>query len=362
MGREASTFQLERIMANTYHFRNLVFEGGGVKGIAYVGALAELKQRNILSRIKRVGGTSAGAINAVLLATRHSPEETRELLWKLNFNNFMDDSWGVVRDSKRLLDKYGWYKGEFFRSWIGQIIENKTGNRNATFNDLKNQGMPELYLVGTNISTGFSEVFSAEHTPRVSVADAARISMSIPLFFAAVRNFRDDVYVDGGVLRNYPVKLFDRKKYVTRGKLTKHSRSPKYYDAANKEKPASSSDYVYNKETLGFKLDSDAEIAMFRDGAEPPSSHVDDFFDYGLALVKTILNAQDNAHLHSDDWQRTIYIDSKGVGTTEFNLSDEKKKTLVDSGVNGVSEYFKWYDKAPKADLPSNHPEFVDAD
>jgi NTE family protein len=105
-----------------YLFRNLVFEGGGVKGIAYVGALQELKKRKILKNIKRVGGTSASGINAVLLALDYTLEETQEILSGLDFNNFMDDSWGVVRDTKRLIEKYGWYKGDFFRSWMGNLI------------------------------------------------------------------------------------------------------------------------------------------------------------------------------------------------------------------------------------------------
>ena len=346
-------------MAGDYHFRNLVFEGGGVKGIAYVGALAELEKRDILKNISRVGGTSAGAINAVLLSTHHSLHETQEILSKLNFNNFMDDSWGVVRDSKRLLEKYGWYKGKFFRRWIGQIIESKTGNPHSTFLDFRQQGFRDLSLVGTNISTGFSEVFSADHTPRMPVADAARISMSIPLFFTAVKNFRNDVYVDGGVLRNYPIKLYDRMKYIDDANHADHALGRKYYDSANESKPATSSEYVFNKETLGFRLDSKEEIAMFRDNAEPPTTHVDDFFDYGKALINTILRAQDNVHLHSDDWQRTVYIDSLGVGTTEFNLSDEKKEELANSGATGVLEYFDWYDNAPDDDMPSNHPKFV---
>ena len=105
-----------------YSFKNLVFEGGGVKGIAYVGALQELKNRGILQKIKRVGGTSAGAINAVLLSIGCSLEETQQILWNLDFNNFMDDSWGVFRDTNRLINEFGWYKGDFFRSWIGNII------------------------------------------------------------------------------------------------------------------------------------------------------------------------------------------------------------------------------------------------
>lgn len=346
-------------MAENYHFRNLVFEGGGVKGIAYVGALRELDKRQIVRNIDRVGGTSAGAINAVLLATGHSLKETQDLLSELDFNRFLDDTWGIVRDTKRLIRQFGWYKGDFFRAWIARRIEHKIGNRNATFNDLRHAGCKDLYLVGTNMSTGFSEVFSAEHTPRMPVADAVRISMSIPLFFAAIRNARSDVYVDGGVLRNYPIKLFDREKYILEPNLKKHSLATAYYAVDNKSKPKTSSKYVYNKETLGFRLDSKVEIAMFRDGAEPPRASIEDFFDYGWVLVHTMLSAQDNSHLHSDDWQRTVYIDSLGIGTTEFGLSDAKKRALVRSGADGVRQYFDWYDNASASDLPSNHPDFA---
>ena len=67
---------------------------------------------------------------------------------------------------------------------------------------------------------------------------------------------------------------------------------------------------------------------MFRDHAEPPSREIDDFFSYAWGLVQTLLNAQESRHLHSDDWHRTIYIDTLGVETTEFDLSDERKEAL----------------------------------
>ncbi|MEJ2233886.1 MAG: patatin-like phospholipase family protein, partial [Syntrophobacterales bacterium] len=92
-----------------YHFKNLVFEGGGVKGIAYVGAMQVFEEEGILSDIRRVGGTSAGAINATLFALGFSNIETRNVLKKLDFNNFMDDSWGAVRDTNRLVNRFGWY-------------------------------------------------------------------------------------------------------------------------------------------------------------------------------------------------------------------------------------------------------------
>jgi NTE family protein len=343
-----------------YPFKNLIFEGGGVKGIAYVGAIQELENRQIMKNVKRVDGTSAGAINAVLLALGYTLKDTQTILMELNFNNFMDDSWGLIRDSDRLISEFGWYKGEFFKGWIGDRIREKTGNEYSTFNDLGNQGFLDLYLIGANLSTGFSEVFSTEHTPRMRVVDAVRISMSIPLFFASVRDFRNDVFVDGGVFNNYPIKLFDREKYINSADLAKHARKPDYYEADNKTKPKTSSSYFYNKETLGFRLDSREEISVFRDGAEPQSKKIDDFFDYIGALFRAILNVQENQHLHSDDWCRTIYINSVGVGTTDFDLSDAKKRKLVKEGLEATKTYFEWYDKFDQKNPPKNHPDYTD--
>ncbi|MCJ7516124.1 MAG: patatin-like phospholipase family protein [Dehalococcoidia bacterium] len=340
-----------------YHFRNLVFEGGGVKGIAYVGALCVLEEKRIVPNIVRVGGTSAGAINATLIALGFTNAEQRDILWNLNFKNFMDDTWGVVRDVQRLIDKYGWYKGDFFHKWISGHIQKKLGDPNATFQNLMEAKKPDLYVYGTNLSTHFGEVFSIEHTPTMRIADAVRISMSIPLFFTAIRNARNDVYVDGGVLCNYPVKLFDREKYIDAENLINMAVKTEYYIRENKrflKKHPKRSPYVYNKQTLGLRLASRKQIAIFRYGAEPQHDKIDDLFDYSKSLVTTILGSQENIHLHSDDWQRTIYIDTLGVATTDFGLSNEVKKDLEDSGEKGTRAYFDWFDDIKSK--PFNHP------
>jgi NTE family protein len=339
-----------------YHFRNLVFEGGGVKGIAYVGALGVLEQRGILKDIKRVGGASAGAIIALLIGLGYSLAELENILTTLNFKNFLDDSWGFIRDAKRIVDEYGLYKGDFFLHWAAEKVKEKTGNPNATFEDISNLARNDkrfraMYIMGVNLSTGYAKVFSTEKTPSTSVAYAVRISMSIPLFFAAIRFPRGDVYVDGGVIDNYPIKLFDRAKYVD-----KYSAIPLYYQKHNEEldelvkaklvndgKPLSP--YVYNKETLGFRLDTATEIGVFRDDKEPPTRQISNLVDYAKALWSGLTGVQQSMHLHSDDWQRSIYIDTKGVGTTDFGLSDERKQALKDSGKKGAEEYFKWYDE-----------------
>lgn len=339
-----------------YPFKNMVFEGGGVKGIAYVGAMKVLESEGILKNIIRVGGTSAGSINAVLFSAGFTNQQTYNELNKLDFNNFKDDDWGVLRDMKRLREEYGWFKGDFFKEWIGDLLKKKTGSANITFKALQEHTGKELYVFATNLSTTFGEVYSPEHTPRKRVVDAVRRSMSIPLFFKAVRDDRDDVFVDGGVINNFPVKLFDRKKYLIDKSLI---RIPEYYKQENKSLAAvspSSSQYIYNKETLGFRLDSEKEIGVFRDGQEPKSIEIDNFLDYTMQIIKTIMAVQDNQHLHTDDWHRTVYIDSLGVGTTDFDLSDKRKKELVASGKKAAEDYLKWWSDTGD-DLAINHPQ-----
>ncbi len=343
----------------TYPFKNLVFEGGGVKGIAYVGAMKVLEKEKILKNISRVGGTSAGSINAALFAAGFSNQETLNVLLKLNFNEFKDDSWGALRDMKRLKDEYGWYKGDYFREWMGELLKRKTGSSNITFKALHEHTGKALYVYASNLSTNFGEVYSLEHTPRMRVVDAVRRSMSIPLFFRAVKDDRNDVFVDGGAINNYPVKLFDREKYLENKSL---KRIPKYYQEENEllsVKSPKSSSYVYNKETLGFRLDSAKEIGVFRDGQEPQHHDIEHFLDYTIQLIKTVLAVQDSQHLHEDDWHRTVYIDTLGVGSTDFDLSDSRKKELVTSGRKATEAYLSWWSDESH-DLAINHPNSTD--
>lgn len=330
------------------HFRNLVFEGGGVKGVAYVGAMEVLERRQILRSIERIGGTSAGAINALLFGLGYTSGEIESILMRLDFTNFLDDSWGVIRDTDRLLTRFGWYKGEFFHNWISNLIKEKIGTTEATFNDLRVKGFRDMYFIGTNLSTGFYEVFSVENTPEMRVADAVRISMSIPLYFVAPKSKRGDIYVDGGVLDNYPIKLFDRAKYVNN-----HCITPDYYrlyNASLKKAGLQADPCVFNQETLGFRLASATKIGVFRDHREPIHRPINNFFTYITCLVSTILDQQECTHLHNDDWQRTIYIDTLGVGTLDFHIDAARKEALIQSGKTCTESYFKWYDD------PKNNP------
>ena len=329
-----------------------------MKGIAYVGALEVLQEEGILQNVKRVAGTSAGAMMAVLVGLRYTADEVKEILWDLNFKKFMDSSFGIVRDTKRLLEEFGWYKGDYFRNLMADLIKRKTGNGEITFNQLADMNkFRKIYLVGANLSTGISETFChGDDYGGMKIADAARISMSIPLFFASVKEKgqENQFYVDGGLLDNYSIKTFDREIFVD--DKIRNIRRTDYYDIINKKKSLKpqleGNQYIYNKETLGFRLDAKEDISMYLNHKPTIRNKITSFFTYSKALVTTLIDFQDNVHLHSDDWQRTIYIDTLGVRAIDFDISDIKKQKLVESGRQYTEEYLNWYngdeDKANK--------------
>lgn len=323
-----------------YIFKNFVFEGGGVKGLAYVGALKVLEEKGIEQNITRVAGASAGAICALLVGLNYTSDEIKDILWKMDFRNFMDKSKMILKNTYRLLNHFGWYKGDFFKQWIEGVIEKKTGQKHITFKQLKDKGtFKDMVFIGTNLSTHFSELFSYRTTPDMDIAEAIRITMSIPLFFQSVKTNHNQVYVDGGLLMNYPIKVFDRKLYVENNHIIKE-----YYNHLNDEITSPEMAYVYNKETLGFRLDSEKDIRIFHDKASPSIHKINNFQDYVWNVSKTLLDAQLNSHLHSDDWHRTVYINTLGIKTTDFDLTDEQKKALVQSGIDHTKAYFEWFD------------------
>ncbi len=304
--------------------RNLVFEGGGIKGIAYGGALLELEAGGHLGEVTRVGGTSAGAITATLLAMGYTAQEVSDIVARTRFDRFADDTRGVIRDALRLIRLFGFNKGDAFREWIGQRIAEKTGNPGITFGEhhrwARDQGLPDLYVVGTNLSRQRAEIYSHERddTRDIEIRQAVRISMSIPFYYRAVRTSEGDVMVDGGVTWNFPVDIFDQ---------------PAYLDGAD------GGDGDVNPHTLGLRLDSRTEIEHYKTGADLPVLNIKNIKSYTGALIGFLMATANRIHLSEHDRKRTIFIDTLGVQTTDFKLSDQKIAALVASGQKATQEY-----------------------
>lgn len=247
-------------------FKNLVFSGGGVLGIAYLGLLHSLYERHIIEDIQRVAGTSAGAITACLTSFNLPFSEMKSMADSLDYTNIplKDASDGnklIAHDTNptdrlfdnfdcvyRFLKNFGWYSSNYFYNWIKVQINNQFNPllklppyTFADFNDTQlhkdERPFKELYMIGTDITQGTYSTFSYETTPNMEVAEAVRISMSIPLFFecihssgaAASPKTLSHIYSDGGLLYTYPIDLFDKEDPLeaTLGSLVRSESRPK---------------------------------------------------------------------------------------------------------------------------------------
>ncbi len=186
------------LFSQPQHYHNLIMEGGGVRGFAYIGAFEVLDSLHILGDVQRVGGSSVGAIQAALLATGYTTNEMKTIAANIPLKSFNDGfSFGGFH---RLKKNLGFFKGNAVTAWIDTLLKNKTGDENITFLQLHEQKGPkhykDLYVTGTDLTYQCLRVFSYETYPNMKIKDALRISMSVPLYFQPVY-MKDDGSITG---------------------------------------------------------------------------------------------------------------------------------------------------------------------
>src|SRR5829696_6799499 len=112
---------------NREKYVDLVFEGGGVKGIALVGAFSVLEERGY--EPQNMAGASAGAIVAVLLAAGYTAAELQKIIGELDYDRFKDEAWEdripLAGKSLSVLKDLGIYEGKAFLAWMGDLLEAK---------------------------------------------------------------------------------------------------------------------------------------------------------------------------------------------------------------------------------------------
>jgi NTE family protein len=298
---------------------DLVMEGGGVKGIALVGALSVLQERGF--QPQNLAGTSAGAIVTTLYAAGYSPGELYTLLKTQDFRAFLDGTWlshiPLVGNVASIVFEKGIHKGDAFLAWMRGLLEQK-GVR--TFRDLVHpayadepryrykvqmiaadlMGRRMLVLPGDATKLGIASPDDLE------VALAVRMSMSLAFFFKPViahnrQTNREAFITDGGMLSDFPIWLFD-------------SDGPPAWP------------------TFGLKL-IDERAHPTPDGWLPPAQFSRlNIVDYLKSLLATLMEAHDRYYLETDSFVRTMMLPTLGVQTTDFTLSPEQALALYEAG------------------------------
>lgn len=321
-----------------YKFKNLVFSGGGILGIAYLGSLDYLYKTGLIHPIINLAGTSAGAITACLVSFNLPFEELSTMLNSLDYHKIpqKDDNSEALRTlpqiikdqlSKisdnidciyRLIKSFGWYSSQYLYEWIKEQIASQFDIEKKvppyTFADFKDstlhkneQIFKDLYIIGTDISKNSSVVFSYETTPYMEVAEAVRISMSVPLIFESIASScntnetqPNGLYIDGGMLYNYPINLFD-----------------------NKYRP---------KDTLGI---------YFKSTPTPePINNLVDFISSALSCTGSIQSMLFESH--PENISRSICIHTGDISPFNFDVSphDDTYNFLYEQGYRAAEIYF----------------------
>ena len=302
---------------------NAVFEGGGVKGIGLVGAVSVTEERGY--QFANVAGTSAGAIISTLIAAGYSASELKAILDELDYNLFKDkglvDKIPLVGSLASVAIEKGIYEGDFFLNWIQGLLDKKNVN---TFGDLiveENKDNPKyrykLQVIAADVTRGKMLVLPRDikeyglDPDSLGIARAVRMSMSLPFFFEPVEledsTGKKSIIVDGGLLSNYPVGIFD--------------------DEAE--------DALYP--TIGYKLVEPGE-GKPREIKSPISLLA--------ALFSTMMEAHDAQYIRDSNFARTVPIKTLGIGTTDFDISRERSNDLFASGRKAASEFFDRWDYA----------------
>lgn len=293
----------------------LFFDGAGIRGLTYPGALYVLAKAGIIkeSQIQEVGGSSAGAITALYLATGHKIEDIPDIMHETDFGTFIESRW-ITTWARNLLLGLGIDPGRNALKHFRQILSRAPiNNPDITFRELHelrlkqiqetgSSPIKDLTVVMTNLTKKRVEFFSYNSAyADIPIAEALCASIALPLVFHP-RKINDDLYVDGGIIEGFCVHCMDRE-----------GTSP--------------------NEVLAFRIDSsDVQIP-----------EVVDLLSLARNYTRLYMNYQNNIfrERYQQNYYRSVVSKAKGIDTINFDLDQEGKYVLFRSGMQGAFDYLK---------------------
>ena len=286
-----------------------VFEGGGARGIAFVGAIQAMEEEKV--EWQRIAGTSAGAVIAALLASGYKSYEIRQHLSELDFSKLRGrtimNRIPVFGSLLELMFNLGIYKNDYLETWLDLLLSEK-GIK--TFADLP---YGKLKIIASDVSNGQMLILPDDldrykmSPSDLNVSTAVMMSASIPFFFRPViwksKDRKKSYILDGGLLSNFPIWIFD----------TDNPRFP----------------------TFGFRFVKDK---VNIDAVIPTPLHL------FKNIFKTMLQAHDLRHLNEETNERTIKISSGNINTTDFELNEAEINFLYKSGYTSTKNFLSEWD------------------
>ena len=293
----------------------LVCSGGGAKGIAYVGIIKyfdEIKTNRLIEEsksdfnemeciypkidIKRITCVSVGCFMVLLYTLGYNYEELKDKIHNVNFEKMRD-----VR-LKNFVQKYGLESGIKLIEWLESFLIGKGYTKDVTFSQLYKKTGIHLEILAGNVNKYTLAIFDYKNTPKLKILKAIRMSISIPFLFSAEK-YKGDIYVDGGIVTNFPMYFFKE-------------------DLSN---------------VLGCKL-----VSM-KERMDEQDIKINNFNDYMSNVLQFFILEKEKQSTRLDKYiDHTICIDAyKITGLVNYNLTIEEKNMLIESGYNSAKLYFE---------------------
>lgn len=306
----------------TERYTSLVFEGAGVRGFAYVGVIKELQDRGHLNNIKHYAGTSVGSMFASLLALGFTADEIMIVQDLLDFSEIKSSRniwylWNLARN-------LGGNSLKIFETQFTKILKYKfPDNPKITLKEAYDKTGNDLVIVTCCVNKKTPVYLHHTSHPNVSIIDAILCSMSVPFIFKPKKyQFlkTNDYYVDGGIVDNYPIWVYNDIEKLNQGKLHE----------VNKQCIPST--------TLGVKMLSKHE------------SHTPNLFEkrvdisglYKLSetIMKTISLQIEREGVCEAYLKQTIPIHDMDIQSFDFDITLDQRQLLIKSGKKCVEKYF----------------------
>jgi NTE family protein len=260
---------------------NLVLSGSGIKFPFFVGAIVRLLEEDI--QIAQVAGTSGGALVAAAIASGYSAEELSKLCLEI-----VPKLGSVAKPSIiTFLDQMGFIKGNKIKEILEKHLVKKLG-----------QAHLPLHITATNFDLGVIQIFSSVQQTDLDTARAVMSSMAAPLVFVP-EIIDGDMFIDGGVAKNFPVDLFKASPHPTIG----------IYFVEKKKR--------YPRPRGLFKL-----------------------FSYISRIISIMINSSATEDIQDAPSAKLLPIKSD-IDSFDFNVSTEEVQRMIKSGYSQADKWIK---------------------
>lgn len=288
---------------------DVVFQGGGIKAIGFIGAVSRLEEKGIT--YENLAGTSAGAVIASLLSVGYSGKDLKKIMENIEYSKFTQKKViaGIPLAGKfiSLFIEKGLYGTDYLEEYLSKLYSLKGKTK---FKDVSENGKSRLKIIASDVTRKKLLVLPDDliyygiEPMEFEIAKAVIMSISIPLFFVPVKishHGMESFIVDGGILSNFPIWIFDVKGI------------PRW-------------------PTIGFKFESTEKKKL---------NNNQSFFSYAIDIVESIIDNYDEAYIQDKDRVRTIEIPTLGTKTTDFKISKLKSNELFKEGYNSADKFLK---------------------